>query len=204
MRNMNRTLGSGAALALALFFGIMLSGCGTSIKPFVGKDFKEAEGAKMAILPLDNMSKTQGAGKSLENIMLIELLSRTSLTIVDPGEVAAALSQERVRLATSIKKESIRNLGKTLGVNFLMVGVVHEYDFQSFSGAAGSGSMPVIAVTLRVIDTNTAGIVWAGNATRRGNDRETVFGIGRVHSLNALAEQVAIEFAEALNKSLQR
>ncbi|MCM2357201.1 MAG: CsgG/HfaB family protein [Geobacteraceae bacterium] len=203
MNNMSRTIRSGVTMVLVLFFGAMLSGCQSSpIKPYISKNFKGGEGMKMAILPFDNMSKTQGAGKALENIMMIELLSRTPLTVVDPGEVSAALSQERVRMTTTIKREAVRNLGKNMGVNFLMVGAIHEYDFQSFTGV--SGAIPVIAITMRLIDTNSGDIVWAGNATRRGNDRETVFGIGRIQSMNALAEQVAIEFAEAINKALQR
>lgn len=183
---------------------IVLSGCGPSIKPFAGRDLKGGEGVKMAILSFDNLSKTQGAGKSMENMVLTEFLKNSPVRIIDPGEVAAALSEERVRLATSIPKETVQALGKKLGVDLFMVGVVHEYEMQMASGAGGSGQVPFIAITLRIIDANTGDIVWAINAARSGSDRETVFGIGKIQSLNTLADDIAKQIATAFADSLRK
>lgn len=183
---------------------IVLSGCGPSIKPFAGRNLKGGEGVKMAILSFDNLSKTQGAGKSMENMVLTEFLKNSPVRIIDPGEVAAALSEERVRLATSIPKETVQALGKKLGVDLFMVGVVHEYEMQMASGAGGSGQVPFIAITLRIIDAKTGDIVWAINAARSGSDRETVFGIGKIQSLNTLADDIAKQIATAFADSLRK
>ncbi len=185
-------------------FLVLLSGCGPSLKPFVGGNLKGGEGARMAILSFDNLSSAQGAGKSMESLVLIEFLKRSPVKIVDPGEVAAVLSKERIRIATSIPKETIRTLGTELGVGLLMMGVVHQYDMETASGAAGSGNIPVVAVTVRIIDAESGDIVWASTATRRGNDREIVFGIGKIQSLNALAEATAAELAQAFADSLRK
>jgi curli biogenesis system outer membrane secretion channel CsgG len=83
-----------------------------------------------------------------------------------------------------------------------MVGIVHEFDVMMMSGAGGTGQVPQIAVTLRIVDAATGQIVWAGNASRTGKDRETVFGMGRVDSLNTLAEMTAQELARAFAQSL--
>lgn len=183
---------------------IMLSGCGSSLKPFADRDLKGDEGVKMAFLSFDNLSKTQGAGKSMENMILTEFLKSSPVKIIEPGAVTAALSEERVRLATSIPRETIQALGKKLGVDLFMVGIVHEYEMQMASGAGGSGQIPVIAITLRIIDTATGEIVWAINAARSGSDKETVFGIGKIRSLNTLADdmskQIARAFADSLGK----
>ncbi len=192
----------GITVALLL---VLLSGCGPSkIKPFVSANLNAGAEVKMAILPFDNLSNTQGAGKSMENLALIEFLKRSSIKVVDPGEVSAALSKERIRLATSIPKETIRTLGTDLGVGLLMMGIVHQYEMQTASGASGSGNVPVIAVTLRIIDAESGDIVWACTATRRGNDREIVFGIGKIQSLNALAEETAVELAKAFADSIRK
>jgi TolB-like protein len=196
---MSNAVGITTALLL-----IALSGCGPSLKPFASKDLKGGEGARMAILPFDNLSSTQGAGKSMEGLVLIEFLKRSTLKVVDPGEVSAALSKERIRLATSIPKETVRTLGAGLGVGLLMMGTVHQYEMQSASGAGGSGNIPVVAITLRIIDVESGDIVWASTATRRGNDREIVFGIGKIQSLNTLAEETAVELAQAFADSLKK
>lgn len=201
-RNTPRRACRSGAIAAALLV-VLLSGCGpSSIKPFVSRDLKGGEGASMAILPFDNLSSTQGAGKSLESLVLIEFLKRSPVRIVDPGEVSAALSKERIRLATSIPRETVRTLGTDLGVGLLMLGAVHQYEMQTASGAGGTGNVPVLAVTVRIIDAGSGDIVWACTATRRGNDRETVFGIGKIQSLNALAEAAAAELAQAFADSL--
>ncbi len=199
---------------------ILLSGCGPSMKPFVGKglygvgkagdqrfDYAltlgDVKNVKMAILPFDNLSKTQGAGKIMENYALVEFLKYSPIHIIDPGEVASVLSQERIRLATSISKETVSRIGKNLGVRFLMIGVVHEYDMQLATGAGGSGQIPIIAVSLRIIDTDTGDIIWAINAPRRGTDTETVFGIGRIQSTDRLAQKTAEEIAQAFANSIR-
>jgi curli biogenesis system outer membrane secretion channel CsgG len=73
---------------------------------------------------------------------------------------------------------------------------------QMASGAGGSGQIPVIAITLRIIDAATGEIVWAINAARSGSDKETVFGIGKIRSLNTLADDMAKQIAQAFADSL--
>ena len=65
-----------------------------------------------------------------------------------------------------------------LGVDLVLVGTLHDYDTQAATGPGQSGHVPVLALTLRIVDGRTGTIVWAANAARRGTDRETVFGIG--------------------------
>jgi len=200
-RNIIRRMANAVWITTALLL-LVPSGCGPSIKPFASKNLKGGEEVRMAILPFDNLSNTQGAGRSIESLVLIEFLKRSTLKIVDPGEVSSVLSRERIRLATNIPKETIHTLGTGLGVRLLMMGTVHQYEMQSASGAGGSGNIPVIAVTLRIIDTDSGDIVWASTATRRGNDREIVFGIGKIQSLNQLAEVISMELAQAFADSL--
>ena len=178
-----------------LVFLLLAAGCAKStLRPYTSSDFKAG---KMAILPFDNLSAAQGASKTMENLVLVEFLRLPIFTIVEPGEVSAALSEARVRLATSMPKETVIKLGKDLGVDLLMLGVVHEHELKRFSGAGGSGEVPVVAVSVRILETRTGNIVWAANANRTGNDRESVFGIGRIQSINELAAETAVELARS-------
>lgn len=191
-------------IAALLLVSTCLLGCGPSLKPFAGANLKKGEGVKMAILPFENLSKTQGAGKSMESFVLVEFLKYAPVKVVDPGEVSAMLSKERVRLATSVPRETLISVGRGLGVDLFMMGTVHDFDMQLATGAGGSGQIPVVSMSLRILDASTGDIVWAGNASRRGSDRETVFGIGRIHSINNLAEETAAEMARAFSASLRK
>jgi TolB-like protein len=187
-----------------LFIVLLCAGCAkpkSSLRPYARSDFRPG---KMAILPFDNLSAAQGAAKALENLVLVEFLKLPNLTIIEPGEVTTALSEARVRLATNIPRETVIKLGEDLGVDLLMVGVVHEHELKRFSGAGGAGEVPVVALSLRIIETKTGSIVWAANANRAGNDRETVFGIGRVQSINELAANAASDLAQACALSFSR
>ena len=181
----------------------LFTGCASppSLQPFVSNDLKAG---KMAILPFDNLSEAPGAGRTMENYVLVEFLKRSPRRIVEPGEVMEALSQARIRLATNIPKETVISLGEDLGVDLIMIGVVHEYELQLLSGAGGSGDMPVLSVSLRIIDTKTGNIVWAVNVSRTGKDNETVFGMGRIQSINELAANTATELAQAFAASFSK
>ncbi|RJQ17715.1 MAG: hypothetical protein C4560_08375 [Nitrospiraceae bacterium] len=189
--------------SISVLLLILLAGCGTSMKPFRSNEFKREGNVKIAILPFDNLSDTQGAGKIMEDYVLVELLKHSPINIIEPGEVASVLSQERIRLATSISRETVNKIGKRLGAGLLIIGVVHEYDMQLATGAGGSGQVPAIAVSLRIIDADTGNIVWAVSAPRRGTDTETVFGIGRIQSMDSLAQKTAEEIAKAFAASIK-
>jgi len=185
-----------------LLFLLLVAGCApSSLRPYASSDFKAG---KMAILPFDNLSAAQGAAKTMENLVLVEFLRLPLFSIVEPGEVSAALSEARVRLATNIPKETVLKLGKDLGVDLLMLGVVQEHEMKRFSGAGGSGEIPVVAISVRILETRTGSIVWAANINRAGNDRETVFGIGKIQSINELAAETAVELARACAASFGR
>lgn len=193
-----RGRGTAAALAVAC---LVLGACATAVEPYAAPGLRSGERTKMAILPFENLSKAPGAAKTLEGMVLVEFLKRAPLAIVDPGEVAAALSKERIRVATSMSREALDAVATTLGADLVLVGTLHEYDMQTGTGAGGSGQIPVLALTVRVLDAHAGDIVWAANAARRGTDRETVFGIGRIHSLNTLAEETAADMAKAFAAS---
>ena len=190
------------AMAAACLAATMLAGCAKpAMKPYASSDLRREETVSVALLPFDNLTEDQGAGKTLESLTLVEFLKRAEarVRIVDPGEVSAALLEERIRVATSIPRATIITLGERLGVHYLIEGVVHEFQMQRASGAGGE--VPVVSLSLRIVDATDGEIVWALSSSRRGNDRESVFGIGRVDSLEQLAQQTVEAMAEAFAKS---
>ena len=188
-----------AAICLAT---LMLTGCGPkAAKPYAHPDLRGGAEVSVALLPFDNLTEDQGAAKTIESLTLVEFLKRAEarVRVVDPGEVNSVLLDLRIRVATSIPRETILALGERLGVDYLIGGVVHEYTMQRSTG--GGGEVPVVSLSLRIVDALDGEIVWALSSSRRGNDKESIFGIGRVDSLEQLAQQTVESMAEAFAKS---
>lgn len=182
---------------------LLTTGCGAPVmKPFASPDLRGRGGGVVAMMPFDNLSNDQSAGKTMENLVLVEFLRSTPTRILDPGEVGAALLDERIRVATSIPKATVLALGERLKADFLMQGVVHEYAMQRMTTSGGSGEVPVVSVSLRLVDTRTGEIAWAMSSSRRGNDHESLFGIGRVESLEQLAQDIVESMAGAYTGSI--
>ena len=169
------------------------------MKPFADMTLRGAAGLRMALLPFDNLTEDQGAAKTVENLVLVEFLKQSAASVVNPGEVNAVLLEQRLRVTTAIPSATVKVLGERLGVGYLMQGVVHEYQMQRGT----TGQYPVVSVTLRLVDVSTGEIAWALSSSRRGNDRESLFGIGRVDSLEQLAQQMVEEMSDAFADSLK-
>ncbi len=182
-----------------------LSACGRPVmKPFASPDLRSRSGLSIALLPFDNLTQDSRAGKTMENMVLVEFLKQvpSSVRFVDPGEVNAALVDERIRVTTAIPGTAVKALGDRLGADLLLQGVVQGFEMQRVTSASGAGDVPVVSLSLRMVDTKTGEIVWALSSSRRGNDQEKVFGIGRVDSLEQLSQEVVGEMAAAFAKSL--
>lgn len=191
-------------LLSVVLVALSLTGCGSRIaEPFADQALTSSQNPSIAILPFDNLSDDQGAGKTMENLILVEFLKNSPARVIDPGEVMAALVEERIRLATSIPRKTLKALGQRLDVTHFILGIVHEYTMQRMSGSGGSGEVPIVSLTLRILDAQSGDIVWATSAARRGNDSETVFGIGRIDSIEQLAQVTAQEIADNFSATLK-
>lgn len=192
-------------LIAVLLAPTLLVGCGGQrMSPYISDNLVGGDGGRIAILPFDNLSADQRAAKTLETMVMVEFLKQTSMNVIDPGVVHEALVQERVRLATAIPRANLISLGERLGVDIFIIGIVHEYAMQRATGAGGVGDVPAISLTLRALDAKSGEILWALSANKRGNDRESVFGIGRINSLDRLSNDTARDAARVFASSLRR
>jgi len=148
-------------------------------------------GCRVAVLPLVNMTRDANAPDVVMNAFVVELLATHRFTVVDPGIVDEVIQRERIRLTDRISLEALQKVGATLGVDYVFVGSVNEYqmtrDTQDY--------IPDVAFALRMVDCNTGSIVWAATHSRRGNDAESVFNLGRIESLEEMTTIAAREMA---------
>ena len=69
---------------------------------------------------------------------------------------------------------------------------------QCVEGGAYAGQYPAAAVALRLIDGSSGQVVWASTLARAGNDSESLFGLGRVHTLEELSSRMARELVRSM------
>ena len=139
-------------------------------------------GVTVAVLPLEDFSGTAGAGDKLTAIVF-SALAAEGVDVVEPGEVDAAFAALRVRSSGALTREQVRTLAVRLGVRWFVAGSVLEYDMVH----TPDGDVPALGLALRLIDGATARVAWAGMSARSGEDRETVFGWGRIRDPQRLA-----------------
>ena len=154
---------------------------------------------RVAILPFDNLSGEPDAAKRVTNIFLTQLFSKNkSFEVIELGEVEKVLIDERVRNTGEIEISTAKKLGEKLQADYLILGSVVEYKFARI----GNNDLPVIGITSRAIDTQTGLLIWSSHEYGRGNQREKVFGIGRIVSLSELSEIIVKKLVDSFEKKI--
>jgi hypothetical protein len=122
----------------------------------------------------------------IHEALMVEILTMARVGVVDPGIVRGAMREARIWSADLLERSQMEALGSLLDVKFFLVGSIHE--FGTFERERGE--VPVVSLHLRLINGETGEIVWAAVHTEEGDDRESVFGLGRVDSVDRMAEIV--------------
>ena len=144
----------------------LFAGChgGNSVTHHVSENVDFSFVKKVAVLPLENQTSEKTAGDIVRHLVISELLASGLADVVLPGEVMHAVSDLGIKNIASLSKEQIISLGKTLRVQALIVGSVHQYGHVRVS----SMSIPEVAITLMMADTGTGSIIWSVTNTRGG------------------------------------
>lgn len=188
---MSRAPRRGPAGLLALA-AIALAGCAAHASP--PAPVAGAPRPAIALLPLENLSGRAEFGERLTSIVRTAMGGSPRWELVEPGDVDVALAESRVRSSLALTREQVRGIAKDTGARWLMAGTIIE------CGVARTpdGEVPTLAIALRLIDGETGRVRWTDMRTRSGEDRETVFGWGRVTNLERLALETARELVAAV------
>jgi len=188
------------AKSLILVFVVLLcvSGCdngGQSTKIFV----KNGTGKRLrvAVLPFENVSRDEDAGRVITNTIITYLLSTGEFDVVEPGIVYATMGSENIRLNEGITVEVSQKLQPKLNADAYIMGMVEEYGEVHI----GNDTYPSISFSARLVDARTANIIWAATISKTGADNVKLFDIGRVSSLGKLSKQAVATLAISLSKS---
>ncbi len=149
----------------------------------------------VAVLPFENLSSSKGAGDVVRNMFIVQLSKMGRFGIVKPGDARALLLEKRVRVKGEVDFETLYAFRKELNAGGVIVGSVEEY--REGTGGPKKG-VPVVRIAARMLDTRSGEVIWSAVDSRYGNDRAAILDIGKISSVNALAEKTVAEMLSPL------
>ena len=141
----------------------------------------------IAVLPFEGVT---GVGATNAGLMVTDLayavLWRRGASLALPGAVDDLLGQSGAGLQGGIDVAVRSSLLERLEADLLFTGTVETFDFiqQSIEPE------PAVALAVRLIETRTGRLLAFGGSEREGWDRQRLFGRGRIHSPERLAELI--------------
>jgi hypothetical protein len=130
---------------------------------------------KVAVLPFENLTTANTAAERVRDVFMTMMQATGSSYVLPPGEVARGVDRASIARPTTPTAEEVVNLGKVIGVDAVITGVVREYG----EVRSGSSSAGVVSVSLQMMETQTGKVVWSASATRGGVDAaDRLFGGG--------------------------
>lgn len=141
----------------------------------------------IAVLPFEG---TTGVGATNAGLMVTDLayavLWHGGASLALPGAVDNVLGQAGVGLRGGINDLTRSSLLEGLDAGLLFTGTVETFEFIR----TGLEPEPAVALAVRLIETRTGRLLAFGGAERQGWDRQRLFGRGRVHSPERLAQLI--------------
>ena len=157
-------------------------------------DLSEIE--RIAVLPFDNLSGEEDAGEKITEIFTVELLRMGNFSVAEPGRVKKAVMEKRIRTTRDMDIEALKWLGESLEVDLILAGSVLDFSVEE----SANKKVPMVTVIARLIEADSGATVWAAYQSRQGDDKESLFGWGRISSLSELARLAASEMLQSLHQ----
>ncbi|UCH83908.1 MAG: hypothetical protein JSW50_15955 [Candidatus Latescibacterota bacterium] len=170
-------------LVILALVGQVLIGCSNKPQFFRADSDEFKSTGSVAVLPLMNLTRYEDASDVVMDALVVELLDLGIFEVVDPGVVEVVVLEKRLRLTDRLPLETIQEIGARLQVDYLLVGSVSEFDVVR----EGNTQLPNVSISLRLIECVEGRILWAATHSERGDDAESVFGIGRISTPEQLA-----------------
>jgi hypothetical protein len=181
-------LGAARVLSICLALSGAFS-CSAPVREFTHAEADMSFYQRVGVVPFRSMTADAFAGEKFTAAFTTALLAARMFEVVDPGVFATTLKQiagARVP-EDSLTPEQLKRIGEAAGVQGIFIGSVSQYEM----AATGSGPFPVISADARFIDVATGTVVWTASASDRGGPRTPVIGVGEIHTLGELADDLS-------------
>ncbi|MDH4321181.1 MAG: penicillin-binding protein activator LpoB [Desulfobulbaceae bacterium] len=151
---------------------------------------------QIAILPFENNSKDNYAPSRARELAITQVLSQRIFDVVDKGQVDSALREEAIEPGHALDELTIKRLGQRLNVQAFLLGSVDQTGEQRL----GASSFTELSLTLRLIDSKTALVLWQASGYGSGYSM-----VDRLFGLNPKdAFEVTMTLVDRLLSSIPR
>ena len=152
-------------LQMLLFFLFLLTAC-TTVPEGVYINHMVDFGAlrKVAVMPLQNFSERDEGAEKVRDAYMSLLLASEAVYVLPSGEVARGIDRAGLRYPVTPSEDEIKSLGSILGIDAVITGTLREYG----TIRSGSSSANIVSLSLQLIETETASIIWSGSSTKGG------------------------------------
>ncbi|HVT59048.1 MAG TPA: CsgG/HfaB family protein [Thermoanaerobaculia bacterium] len=165
---MKRAIAFAACAVLALAITAPLAGAEAGKKP------------RIAVLEFTNKADNQWwwshGADAAQDVFVTELVKSRKFVVVEREKINAIMQEKGLTLSKDIDPKTAMQIGKLLGVNYLLTGAVTEYGVtKKGAHSSGIGGLPsfgvgkktfVAALNARLINISTGEIVWADEASK--------------------------------------
>ncbi len=180
-----------------LFILEFISACSSATPPYtyVRKNHDLPKVKKIAVFSFHNNTMIAEASKIVTGAFVANLLKMKKFKVEFPGNIKSFLVSERIIVRTSVDLNTVKLMGKRLGVDAVIIGLIEE-----FVGIEEKqrGVIPVVSISSRMVDVRTGKILWMAQHRRTGNDYIDVLDFGKVRSVGELTKKVVLEMIETM------
>jgi len=174
-----------------------ISACSSATIPYayVRKNHDQPGVKKVAIFSFHNNTTIAEASKIVRGAFVASLVKTKKFKVEFPGNIKSFLVSERIIVRTGVDLDTIKRMGKRLGVDAVIMGRIEEFVGME---EKKRGVIPVVSISSRMVDVRTGKILWMAQHRRTGDDYIKVLDFGKVRSVGELAKKVVLEMIETM------
>ena len=174
----------------------VISGCSHSMpNTYVRKDYDASSLRKVAVFPFHNRTNTCEASKVVTSAFVAGLVEKGRSQVESQGNITGFLVSERIIVRTGLDLDSIKCMGKRLGVDAVILGEVEEFVGMD---EKNRGVVPVVSINSRMVDGRTGRILWMAQHRKTGDDYVKILNFGKVRSVGELTKKVVGEMIRTM------
>lgn len=170
----------------------------TLFASFIAEPSRKESASKfrIAVMPFQNKSKKNEAGMIVTYLFLTELSRTNKFELLEYGDIRAMIVNLRIREKGELNLKSLEGNIDTLGLDGLIVGNVDLYSDSS------DPSAPVeVDISARLVDVRKKRILWYDSCQLNGDDDIVFFDIGKVKSVDKLAQKAVSKLVKKMEKA---
>lgn len=180
-------------IAFFLFLGSSCSHSSPSVYARNGSD--QLLVGKVAIFPFYNKANNTRASTVVTGAFVESLVQRGKFRVEFPGNIRSFLVSNRIIVRTGVDVDTIKLMGKRLGVDAVIIGRVDEFVGMD---EKKKNVVPVVSISARMVDAQTGKILWMAEHRRNGDDYIKVLDFGKIRSVGALTKKVVGEMIQTM------